>query len=93
MDVPAFLRSLPIGEVFTHGSPNQQPDSWTKTGEDTYRRTYSWVRFVAEDFESWTHVELTEPVWYSLTQEEADEDEARARARWRGEPSGCQGNG
>jgi len=93
MDVPMFLRSLPIGEVFTPATPGQLPDSWIKTGPDTYRRTYSWVRFLAEDFETWTHAELCEPVWYSLTQEEADEEEARARGRWRGEPSGCQGDG
>ncbi|MGF3917067.1 hypothetical protein ACQX8W_14970, partial [Staphylococcus aureus] len=59
MDAPAFLRALPIGEVFTHASTNQQPDSWIKIGPDTYRRTYHWIRFLAEDFESWTHVELT----------------------------------
>lgn len=81
MDVPAFLRTLPVGAVFTHASPNQQADSWVKIGEDTYRRTYSWIRFQADDFASWDHVELTEPVSYSITQDEADEMEARARSR------------
>lgn len=81
MDVPSFLRSLPTGSVFTHAAADQQPDSWVKIGEDTYRRTYSWVRFEADDFASWTHAELTEPVPYSVTQDEADEMEARARSR------------
>lgn len=79
MDVPAFLRALPVGAVFTHASPNQQADSWVKIGEDTYRRTYSWVRFGADDFASWTHAELTEPVSYSITQEDADRWEAEVR--------------
>ncbi|NYD76072.1 hypothetical protein [Leifsonia soli] len=81
MDVPAFLRSLPVGAVFTHAQPHQQADSWIKIGEDTYRRTYSWVRFNADDFREWTHAELTEPVDYSITQEEADQIEARERSR------------
>lgn len=81
MDVPAFLHSLPVGSVFTHARPDQQPDSWVKIGEDTYRRSYDWVRFAAEDFNSWTHAELTEPVDYSITQDEADQMEARVRAR------------
>lgn len=81
MDVPAFLRALPVGAVFTHASPDQQPDSWVKIGEDTYRRTYDWVRFEADDFASWDHAELTEPVSYSITQDEADEKEARVRSR------------
>jgi len=81
MDVPAFLRALPVGAVFTHASPDQQADSWVKIGEDTYRRTYSWVRFQADDFGSWGHAEVTEPVSYSITQAEADAMEARVRSR------------
>lgn len=81
MDVPDFLRALPVGAVFTHASPDEQADSWVKIGEDTYRRTYHWVRFTAVDFSSWTHAELTEPVDYSITQEEADQQEAEVRSR------------
>lgn len=81
MDVPAFLRALPIGAVFTHARPDEQADSWVKVGEDTYRRTYSWVRFESDDFASWMRVELTEPVPYSITQAEADEMEAQVRSR------------
>jgi hypothetical protein len=80
MDVPEFLRSLPAGAVFTHGRVNEQPDIWVKFG-DRYRRTYSWVLFEAEDFRSWTHAELTEPVHYSITQAEADAMEAAVRRR------------
>lgn len=82
-DVPAFLRALPIGATFTHAEPGQQPDSWVKIGDDTYRRTYHWVRFTADDFDTWTHVELTEPVPYSISQPEADEQEAVERRRRR----------
>ncbi|MFF1876589.1 hypothetical protein [Leifsonia sp. NPDC058230] len=80
-DVPAFLAALPVGAVFTHGTPGKQPDSWIKTGRDSFRRTYHWVRFTADDFADWTHVELTTPVSYSITQEEADKLETEARAK------------
>lgn len=83
MDVPEFLRELPIGAVFTHARADQLPDSWIKISDDTYRRTYDWVRFGADDFSSWTHAELTEPVDYSVSQAEADEMEAKARRRRR----------
>lgn len=65
--------------MFTHARPDEQPDSWLKVDVDAYRRTYSWVRFSAKDFASWTHVELTKPVDYSITQEEADAMEKRVR--------------
>lgn len=81
MDVPEFLRSLPIGSVFTHGNPNLQPDSWIKIDDDLYRRTYDWVQFRANNFSSWEHVELTEPVPYSISQAEADWREAVERKR------------
>jgi hypothetical protein len=81
MDVPAFLRSLPVCAVFTPARPDEQPDSWIKIGEDTYRRTYFWFTFKADDFREWRHAELTEPVGYSISQGEADEMEARQRSR------------
>ena len=81
MDVPSFLLALPIGSVFTHGNPNSQPDSWVKIGDDRYRRTYDWIQFRAINFSSWEHVELTEPVPYSISQAEADRREAAERNR------------
>jgi hypothetical protein len=80
MDVPSWLRKQPIGTVFTHASPGQMADSWIK-GEGGYRRTYDWIRFKAEDFE-WTYVEPTTPVEGSITEEEADALEERARRPW-----------
>ena len=80
-DVPSFLRALPIGATFTHGRTDRLPDSWIKIDGVHYRRTYDWVRFTADDFAAWTHVELTEPVDYSISQAEADRIEAEARRR------------
>jgi hypothetical protein len=70
--VPAFLRQLPIGAIFTHATAGQMPDSWVKVNELKFRRTYDYRLFEAIDFESWTHVELTEPIPGSIDQEEAD---------------------
>jgi hypothetical protein len=41
------------------------------------------VRFSATDFDTWTHVELTEPMPYSISQAEAGEQEALERGRRR----------
>ena len=80
-DVPAFLRALPILSVFTHATRGEQPDSWVKIDELYYRRTYGWPKFTAGDFANWSHVELTTPVDYSISQWEADRREAEARRR------------
>ncbi|QNE35364.1 hypothetical protein [Leifsonia shinshuensis] len=81
MDVPAFLAALPIGSVFTHANPREQPDSWVRVDELYYRRTYGWTKFTAADFADWGHAELTTPVDYSISQAEADRREADARRR------------
>jgi hypothetical protein len=81
VNVPEVLGRLPVGAVFTHANPDIMPDSWVKVGKDSYRRTYDWLTFSAADFKTWNHVELTEPVDGSITQEEADQREAIARSR------------
>lgn len=79
-DVPSSFGRC-RSELFTHGNPNALPDSWIKVAADRYRRTYDWLQFCASDFASWTHVELTEPLPFSISQEEADRREAEARIR------------
>ena len=80
-EVLAFLQALPVGGVFTHATPGQQPDSWVKVAENNFRRTYGFRSFELWEFASWTHVELTEPVEGSIDQAEADRLAAEARHR------------
>jgi hypothetical protein len=72
---------MPILTIFTAAVPGTQPDSWVKVDADSYRRTYSYRRFTAADFATWTHVELTTPVDYSISEAEAARLEAAARRR------------
>lgn len=89
-DVPAELRKLPVGAVFTHGRTDLLPDSWIKVAENTYRRSYDWVRFTADAFATWPRVELTDPIPGSITQAEADAREAKEQHRQREHRRGDQ---
>lgn len=56
------------------------PDSWVKVGADLYRRTYDWLTFSADHFAYWSHVELTDPIDCSITQQEANRRERKAES-------------